>query len=185
MRALLLVLLLATPALAQEKPAITPQRDVDVTYSIAPAVPGGPPLSQRMRWSVATGRLRVDPPAHDMYMVVDYRARRMMVVRPSERAVLDLDAAGPGLPGAPSGGQFDRQAAERIAGLACTNWQTLDAGGQMAVICLTGDGVMLRASRDGQVLLEATGVTYAPQDTAAFDLPPGFHHITPPPPPKP
>ncbi len=179
-RALLLVLLLASPALAQDKPAITPQRDVDVTYSIASPAPGGPPLSQRMRWSVATGRLRVDPPARDMYMVVDYRTRRMMVVRPSDRAVLDLDASGTGLPGAPSDGQFTRQTADRIVGLPCTNWQTLDAAGQMAVICLTADGVMLRASREGQVLLEATGVTYGPQDTAAFDLPSGFHHITPP-----
>ncbi len=185
-RAVLLALLLATPALAQDKPAITPLRDVDVTYAIASPVTGGEPLSQRMRWSVASGRLRVDPPAQDMYMVVDYRARRMMVVRPSDRAVLDLDAAGPGMPGAPSDGQFARQAAENIAGLACTDWRTLDAAGVAAVICLTHDGVMLRASRDGQMLLQATSVSYAPQDAAAFDLPAGYRHIAPPPsPPKP
>jgi hypothetical protein len=185
-RTLLVLLLLASPALAQDKPAITPQRDVDVTYAIASPVPGGEPLTQRMRWSVGSGRLRVDPPAQDMYMVVDYRSRRMMVIRPSDRAVLDLDATGPGLPGAPSDGQFARQAAQTIAGLACTDWQTLDAAGVAAVICLTRDGVMLRASRDGQMLLQATSVSYAPQDTAAFDLPAGYRHITPPPqPPKP
>jgi hypothetical protein len=182
-RPLVLALLLATPALAwaQDKPAIIPQRDVDVTYAIASPTPGGEPLSQRMRWQVGTGRLRVDPPAQDMYMVVDYRSRRMMVVRPSDRAVLDLDAKGPGLPGAPSDGQFARQSAESVAGLACTNWRTLDAAGVAAVICLTTDGVMLRASRDGQLLLQATSVNYAPQDAAAFDLPAGYHHITPPP----
>ncbi len=180
-RPLLVVLLFAAPALAQDKPAITPQRDVDVTYAIASPVAGSAPLSQRMRWSVGSGRLRVDPPAQDMYMVVDYRARRMMVVRPSDRAVLDLDAAGPGLPGAPSDGQFARQAAESIAGLACTDWQTLDAAGVTAVICLTADGVMLRASREGQILLQATSVSYAPQDAAAFDTPAGYRHITPPP----
>ncbi len=184
-RALLLALLLATPALAQDKPAITPQRDVDVTYAIASPAPGGALLSQRMRWSVGSGRLRVDPPAPDMYMVVDYRARRMMVVRPADRAVLDLDAAGPGLPGAPSDGQFARQGAETVAGLACTDWQTLDASGVPAVICLTADGVMLRASRDGQLLLQAVSVNYTPQDAAAFDMPAGYRHITPPPLPKP
>jgi hypothetical protein len=179
-RALALALLVAAPALAQDKPAITPQRDVDVTYAIASPVAGAAPLSQRMRWSVGSGRLRVDPPAQDIYMVVDYRARRMMVVRPSDRAVLDLDAAGPGLPGAPSEGQFARQAAETIAGLSCIDWQTLDAAGVPAVICLTPDGVMLRASREGQVLLQATRVSYAPQDSAAFDMPVGYQHIKPP-----
>ena len=182
-RAVCLAVLLATPALAQDKPAITLQRDVDVSYAIAPPAPGERPLSQRMRWSVASGRLRVDPPAQDMYMVVDYRTRRMMVVRPLDHAVLDLDAVGPGLPGAPSDGRFSRQDGATVAGLACTNWRTLDASGEPAVICLTADGVMLRASRDGQVLLEATSVTYAPQDGAAFDLPPGYKHITPAPPP--
>jgi hypothetical protein len=179
-RALLVLLLLAAPALAQDKPASTPQRDVDVTYAIASPNPAVPALSQRMRWSVATGRLRVDPPARDMYMVVDYRAKRMMVVRPSDHAVLDLDASGTGLPGAPSDGQFARQASETIAGLACTNWQTVDAGGAPAVICFTADGVMLRASREGQLLLQATSVSYGPQDASAFDLPAGYQHIKPP-----
>jgi hypothetical protein len=176
---LVLVLVLATPALAQEKPAITPQRDVDVTYAIAAPAAGAALLSQRMRWSVASGRLRVDPPAQDMYMVVDYRSRRMMVVRPSDRAVLEMDASGPGLPGAPSDGQFARQDTLNVAGLACTNWQTLDAGGVPAVICLTADGVMLRATRQGQLLLEATSVSYGPQGSATFDLPAGYHQITP------
>lgn len=177
-RSALLALLLAGPALAQDKPAITPLRDVDVTYGMAQ--PDGQPLSQRMRWSVATGRLRVDPPAQDLYMVVDYRTRRMMVVRPEDHAVLDMDAAGPGLPGAPSDGRYARQGAQTVAGLPCTEWQTLDSSGQAALLCLTGDGVMLRASRGGQTLVEATSVRYAPQDPAAFDPPAGFRHIAPP-----
>ena len=175
----------AAPAMAQTAPAITPQRDVDVTYSIASPAPGAPALQQRMRWSVATGRLRVDPPAHDMYMVVDYRTRRMMVVRPADQAVLDMDASGPGMPGAPSDGQFARQNTMSVAGMSCTNWQTLDASGAPAVICFTADGVMLRASRDGQVLLEATSIQYAPQDPAAFAVPANYRHIAPPPQPKP
>ena len=45
-------------AWAAEHPPITPQRDVDVTYATGAPQEGGPALTQRMRWSVATGRLR-------------------------------------------------------------------------------------------------------------------------------
>ena len=64
-----------------------------------------------------------------------------------------------------------------IAGLACTNWQTGDAAGQDTLLCLTGDGVMLRASQRGQILLEATTVSYGPQDPAAFKAPDGYRHV--------
>jgi hypothetical protein len=178
-RFVILAALLATPALAQDKPSTVPLRDVDVTYGMAQPLENGPPLTQRMRWSVASGRLRVDPPAHDLYMIVDYRARHMAVVRPSDRAVLDMDATGAGLPGAPSDGRFARRGNEQIAGLPCTNWQTLDSAGVAAVVCITPDGVMLRASREGHVLLEATSVSFTPQDPAAFEPPTGFRHIAP------
>jgi hypothetical protein len=179
-RYVILATLLATPALAQDKPSTVPLRDVDVTYGMAQPIQNGPPLTQRMRWLVASGRLRVDPPAHDLYMIVDYRARHMAVVRPSDRAVLDMDASGAGLPGAPSDGRFTRRGADQIAGLPCTNWETLDSAGVAAVVCFTSDGVMLRASRGGHVLLEATSVSFAPQDPATFEPPAGFRHIAPP-----
>ncbi len=179
-----LLLLLSCPVLAQaqEKPPITPLRDVDVTYTIPQPIQGGPALTQRMRWSVESGRLRVDPPSPGLYMIVDYRAKRMAVVKDSERAVLDLNAAAPGLPGAASNASFTRQGADQAAGLACTNWQTTDARGHPTVICLTVDGVMLRASEDGHTLVEAARVTYGPQDPAAFAPPEGYRHITPAPP---
>ncbi len=177
--AMVATLLLTAPAFAQTKPPTVPLRDVDVTYGMAQPLENGPPLTQRMRWSVATGRLRVDPPAHDLYMIVDYRGRHMSVVHPSDREVLDMDASGAGMPGAPSDGRFTRRGEDQVAGLACTNWETLDAAGVAAIVCLTADGVMLRASRNGHVLLEATRVTFAPQDPAAFEPPTGFRHISP------
>ncbi len=166
-------------AAAQQKPPIIPLRDVDVTYTMAQPVKGGPALSQRMRWSVATGRLRVDPPARDLYMIVDYRTKRMAVVKDSARAVLDLNAAGQGLPGADAHAAFTRGQADQAAGLACTDWQTTDARGLPVVICLTDDGVLLRASQDGHVLLEAASVHYGPQDPAAFVPPDGYRHVAP------
>ncbi len=184
MRRVIAALLLCGPALlhpaaAQEKPPITPQHDVDVTYTIAQPVQGRPALSQRMRWSVATGRLRVDPPSPDLYMIVDYRAKKMAVVKESAKAVLDLNAAGPGLPGANANASFIRGAIGRAAGLGCTNWQTTDARGLPVEICMTDDGVMLRATQDGHVLLEAASVRYGPQDPAAFVPPDGYRHVTP------
>jgi hypothetical protein len=180
-RSIAILLLLSCPAvaLAQEKPPITPQRDVDITYTMAQPIQGGPPLSQRMRWSVAAGKLRVDPPSPGLYMIVDYHAKRMAVVKDSERAVLDLNAAAPGLPGAPSGAAFTRGSVDQAAGLACTNWQTTDARGHPTQICITADGVLLRASEDGHTLLEATRVAYGAQDPAAFLPPDGYRHITP------
>ena len=69
--------------------------------------------------------------------------------------------------------------ADQVAGLPCTNWQTPDNRGQPAVLCLTADGVMLRASSGDQVLVEARSVTYGPQDSAAFAAPAGFRRIAP------
>jgi hypothetical protein len=173
----LVCVLMAFPALAADHPPIIPLRDVDVTYQVAQPNEGGPALSQRMRWSVATGRLRVDPPSPGLYMIVDYTAKRMSVVKPANHAVLDVPTAAAGLPGAPAG-DYTRQDAAVVAGLPCTNWQTADAGGRPTVLCLTEDGVMLRASQGGQVLLQATTVSYGPQDPAAFVPPDGFRHMS-------
>jgi hypothetical protein len=174
---ILLAIVSAGPAFAADRPPTMPQRDVDVTYQVAQPIEGGPALSQRMRWSVATGRLRVDPPSPGLYMIVDYTAKRMSVVKPADRAVLDLPTAAPGLPGAPAG-DYTRQDAAVVAGLPCTNWRTTDAGGHPTLLCLTADGVMLRASQGGQVLLQATTVSYGPQDPAAFVPPDGFRHVS-------
>jgi hypothetical protein len=164
-------------AWAADKPPIIPQRDVDIQYQMASPQPGAPSLLQRMRWSVTTGRLRVDPPTPGLYMIVDYQGHRMQVVKPSDHAVLDMATAGPGLPGA-AAGSYIQMGADQVAGLACTNWRTEDAAGQETVLCLTADGVMLRASHGDRVLLQASTVTYGPQDAAAFTAPDGFRHVT-------
>ena len=174
---LLTAVLVAQAAAAAEHPPVIPQRDVDVTYAIPSPKEGAPALTQRMRWSVAGGRLRVDPPTGGLYMIVDYRAKRMAVVKPADRAVLDVSTAGPGLPGA-AAGAYVRGSEGQVTGLACTDWQTDDAAGQPTLICLTPDGVMLRASQSGRVLLEAIAVKYGPQDPAAFVPPDGFRHVS-------
>ncbi len=164
------------PALAQERPATIPTRDVDVTYRMGD---GDQALTQRMRWIAAQGLLRVDPPSPGLYMIVDYRTHRVAMVRDADREVLDLDgqvATLPGNAGGP-GARFTRSGQDQVAGLACTEWQTTDMAGDPTLVCITADGVLLRARIGGHTVLQATSVTYGAQDLAAFQPPPGYAHV--------
>ena len=54
-----------------------------------------------------------------------------------------------------------------------------DASGQPTVVCLTSDGVLLRATSGNHVLVEATAVSYGAMDPALFDPPAGFKRLSP------
>ncbi len=165
-------------------PFVTPQRDVDVTYLLAgpPAAPGGLPgaMTQRMRWSVALWSQRLDP-AGNAYMITDYRARRMLVVDPRRRSATMLPLPGGGAqgaggvqaPGLRATGHYQRLGGDTVAGTPCTEWRTLDDGGAESTICLTDDGVLLRARHGQQILLLASSVRYGPQDPSLFSAPSG------------
>jgi hypothetical protein len=178
-RALLLAALLlgAAPALAQQRPVTIPTRDVDVTYRMQG--PGNEMLQQRMRWLAAQALLRVDPPTPGLWMVEDYRAHRMQVVRDQTRQVIDMDATAATFPGGttgPNGGSYVRQNDDQVAGIPCTNWATKDAASEPTTVCFTADGVMLRAQSGGRTLVEAVSVQYGPQDPNAFRVPDGYAH---------
>lgn len=176
------ILATAGVASADDRPLTVPARDVDITYMmVQPDAPGGPRmLEQRMRYDVGDGKLRVDPPTPGLYMIVDYRTRRMETIRVAERMVIDVDAGtGAVVPGGGSAAKFDRQGETQVAGLTCTNWKTSDAAGQPTMVCLTPDGVMLRAIGGGRILVEAAEVRYGPVDKAAFEIPADFRHVGP------
>jgi len=179
------LLILAAPAHADEHPAIFPTRDVDVIYRMVQAdAPGGPRmLEQRMRYDVASRRLRVDPPSPGLYMIVNYATHHLETIRDEQRMVMEMDAPGglPGGPGTSASASFRKHGVGQVAGLNCTEWETKDASGQPALVCLTTDGVLLRAVGGGRVLLEAASVTYGAIDPAAFTVPAGYSHVTPPP----
>jgi hypothetical protein len=174
----LLACLLAGPALAQDRPLLTPSRDVDVIYSIA-----GPegPLEQRLRWGTAAGKLRVDPPTPGLFMVLDTHSHRMETVREQDHTVLQVDAAATSLPGMPAAVEFIRRGTAHIAGLDCTQWATIDNSGRPTLVCITEDGVLLRAAADGRVLAIATEVRYAAQADAVFRVPEDYRRIVAPP----
>ncbi len=184
----LALLTVSGAAAAQERPAIFPTRDVDITYRMVQAdAPGGARLlEQRMRYAVAARKLRVDPPSPGLYVIVDYATHHLETIREAERMVMETDAPGAmpgGAPssGASSSGAFKRHGVAEVAGLRCTEWETKDASGEPTLACLTDDGVLLRAVGGGRVLLEAAKVTYGTIDPAAFRIPDGFSRLTPPP----
>lgn len=172
----LALLVMPASAHAQDHPLTQPTRDVDVIYRVA-----GPrtPLEQRLRWGISLGKLRVDPPSPGLYMVIDTRTHVIQTVREADHSVVQIDGGDQALPGAAPPGRFSRGADAEILGLACTQWQTTDLSGRIVTICLTADGVMLRAESGGLVLVEATRVRFAPLGEAVFRVPTDYRKIIP------
>jgi hypothetical protein len=153
----------AVPGLA-DQPRLRPNRDVDVTYRATGAgpLPDGRRLDQRVRWLAASQTMRIDPPTAGLYVIVDYAAKRMSVVREATRSVVDMAAPEgvAGMAGNPGEGTYVRRGEDTVAG--------------QASVCITADGVLLRASTAGQAQVSAISVQYAPQDPAVFQIPPDY-----------
>jgi hypothetical protein len=164
----------AFPAFA-DQPLLRPSRDVDITYR---ATGGGLQLDgrrleQRVRWLTASQTMRIDPPSPGLFVIIDYVARRMSVVREANRSVIEMAApeGTTGVAGKLSTGSFVRRGEDAVAGLACTAWETRDRDGRPTLVCITADGVLLRAGAEGQTLVSAVSVQYGPQDPTAFRIP--------------
>ena len=160
-----------------DRPQLLPTRDVDVTYRM---IQHGQSLPQRMRWTAAARKLRVDPPMPDLFVIVDYDRRRLSMVRDKERTVIDMAAPAQFLSGIQSRlTDVVRQGEDRVAGLACTEWETKDLNNNPANVCITPDGVLLQVRSRGNVVLTAASVRYGPQDPALFRVPDGYIHLSP------
>lgn len=178
--AAILGLMVAVSGAAADQPLLRPSRDVDVTYRATggDGAQGERRLEQRVRWLAAAQRMRIDPPSTGLFVIIDYLARRMSVVREANRSVIEMAApeAEAGMTGNLPVGLYVRRGDGTVAGQACTEWETRDRDGRQAVVCITADGVLLRAASEGQVLASAVSVQYAPQDPALFQVPPGYAH---------
>ncbi len=169
----------APPGLA-DQPLLRPSRDVDVTYRAA-TPQGGREIGQRVRWLAASQIVRIDPPSAGVHVIIDYVARRMSVVRDATRSVVEMAAPDnlDGVIGSGAASGFVRGGTATVAGQTCTEWRTLDLEAHPAVVCITSDGVLLRAGTADQVRVSAVSVLYAPQDPAAFRVPADYARHAP------
>lgn len=183
----------ASIAHADENPYVVPQRDVDVVYAVPVPAPGGSgvsapaaPMTQRIRFSAALAVQRVDPPGPGTYMLTDYARGLLTIVEPARRIVTTVPSPGGPIPahGVRAHGAYRRLDSRTVSGLPCTDWETRDDSGHDSVLCLTDDGVMLQASQQGRILVQAAQVRFDPQDPALFQVPDGFRRIMPPPLPR-
>ncbi|WP_237215319.1 DUF4412 domain-containing protein [Falsiroseomonas oryziterrae] len=176
-----LLVVVALPAAAQERPPLTPTRDVAVTYRVigagAQQIPPGAPNSMTISWLAAQGLMRSDMPGGMGWMVADPRNGRAFMVMEPMRAIMDIPAAQAMAQqmNSPTA-TFRREGTATIAGQQCTVWVVQD-GGSQGRSCVTADGVVLRAegTHQGQTGgMEATAVQFGPQDPARFQRPAGY-----------
>lgn len=154
-------------------PLVTPLSDAEVDYVLV--APGGQTIHQHMRWSARLERQRVEMEDSATVMLTDYRLRALMVLDTTRRTATVTEAPGhPAPPGAPAPGQWTRLGASSVAGQDCVLWRGADSDGQPGDFCYTADGLLLSASRSGQVLLRAQSVSRAAQAESLFDPPPGY-----------
>lgn len=170
--------LLATPALAQDRPPLFPTRDVAVTYrflgqaAAQPGVPQGAVIS----WLAAAQTMRMDMQGQG-WMVADHRGQRAFMVMEQMRMIMDLPMQQAMQQYGPTANAtYRREGTATIAGHSCTNWSYQDRG-NTGRACITADGVMLRAEgtsegRSGG--LEATAVAFGAQDPSRFQRPQGY-----------
>ena len=182
----ILLLLLATPVRAQQRPLVQPTRDVAVSYQVrGVAVPSMPPGPHRMEvaYSAAEQRVRVESPSYpQVFALVALAARTVLLVLPATYSYLQLPMRGPemALLADDPGLRFTRAGAAMVAGLRCTLWRIADTGasGRHGTACLTADGVLLRGDDGpGGRSVVATSVRYGHQPAAGFMPPPGFHRL--------
>jgi hypothetical protein len=163
----------SAPAWADAPPAIQPTRDVDVTYKV-PVGGKEMALLQRLRFSAAARKQRVDLPTSGNWMVLDFAAHHLSMVRDESHEIVDMPAPATG-----NANGFARVGPANVAGLPCTEWRTRDTRGVETVACYTNDGVLLQARNEGTVLMQAVTVHYEKQNETIFAVPEGYTHTTP------
>lgn len=183
-----LVLLAAQPAAAQDRPVFPPRRDVTVTYRVER---DGQHLRIRLAWSSALRALRAEaetgapasfggmvlPPGSRV--IIDRGAGRAFAVQDSSGLMLDLPrlaSRAEASERAVSDARALRDGTDRVAGLPCTVWRLLPQSAPQKLrpirVCVTADGVPLRAQEEGQRdKAEAISVHYGTQDQALFRPP--------------
>jgi hypothetical protein len=181
-----LIVLTAAPALAQLPPRLVPSRDVAVTYALqGPNVPPG--TTMRVMTAAQGTRVRVEMPNELGYGIMDPSAGRMTMVMPAMNMAMEvpLDPAMQRMILNPQA-QFQRLGSRTVAGLACTDYRVSQAQQPPGTVCLTADGVLLRAEGGdpgggAAGVLEAVQVSTAAIPASAFAVPANIPRMQMPP----
>ena len=171
--AAVMAIALSLPAQAQEAPRLFPSRDVAVTYRLTS---GGPMQEIAIAWAAAARLMRIELPGMG-YTIADFAGQKgFMVMQIPQPMVMDIPMAQAAAHmRALETARFTRLGADRVAGIACTNWRH-ESSQVSGTGCFTDDGVMLRSQGAAQGMqggLEALNVTYGAQDVARFQRPAG------------
>jgi hypothetical protein len=163
---------MVTEARAQDRPPMTATRDATVVYQTTGREAG---QAIEISFGAASGLMRIDNPSIAGYAIVDRKGRRMTVVMTEMRMFMEMAAAGmPGQPNLPEeDAKFTRKGTDTIAGQSCTVWDFAAPNGTGSV-CLTSDGILLRARTNDGSGMDATKVSYAAVPAANFSPPAGF-----------
>lgn len=176
--------LLASPALAQEKPVTFPTRDVTVRSQVA--VAAAYKHEHVTSYLASERKERIELDGSPMYTLIDHKGKIMIQVYPGEPATYIsgpfADVCEP---------KYHRTGQkERIAEYECDVWdsppmdQTMpgmaSAYKTKSTSCITSDGIILRSIVETvmqgnltRTVLEASTVKYGRLDPALFRLPAG------------
>lgn len=159
-----------------------PTRDVMVQYHVTGEAPG-PHRSDTVRMYFTAGgtRIRIEPVGQPAFSILDRTDHHMIMVMEPQRIYMEM-AYDPARIMAfdETTATFSRVGSDTVAGIACTVYDA-QSQGRSSRICLSSDGVLLRAqntnAQQGPQALEATAVTYGPQPASLFMPPPGFQKL--------
>lgn len=164
---------------------VTPARDVDVAFAVTDGAVAADAPKQvlQVRQRANGGPARADILGAHWWAVLDKRGRQAFAVFDARRTMLALPDAAPLVPVLPGAVLDDpglgwvRVGQAPVAGRACVNWIVTVAGrvaDGLGVVCLDGDGLLLRAVPADAPRLEAAGVAFGPLPDSLFAAPAGY-----------
>ncbi len=173
----LILLSVASPAFAQDRPPLKPTRDATVTYRTLGRDAG----VKSMRISQAAGLpvMRVEADQMPGYALVNREAGRTTVVMAEQKTYMDvaaerMPAQARQLPDKDS--RYTRKGTDTVAGTKCNVWDYSNPRGA-GTACITAEGILLRALGGDGSGIEATAISYTAMPTAAYYPPAGFQRM--------
>jgi hypothetical protein len=169
-------------ARAADHPVLAPTKDVAVVYKLTGANQQNGAVKLQVTYA-SQGRVRMDffrtaeAPAAFASLIFDPPANRVTTVLPERHGYLQRDVGKLVNPGTPLNDKmaFTREGSATIAGVPCTDWRVANGTAAQGTVCVTDDGVVLRAVRaQPEGSMEATSVQYGPTPAASFAPPAGF-----------